>query len=124
MSENSFLGLGAYLKKINDTYDKTKSVTEILDNFRCISKEYQDFSCSADKDKHYSSYKYSECSDSEKLDFEISEYTKAEPLIDDIADGTGFDIIFRKWKSRAHPIRNSSISSSCAAARRARNRAR
>ena len=44
MSEkNSFLGIGTYLKKINDSFDAKKSLSDVIDNFRCISKEYQEF---------------------------------------------------------------------------------
>ena len=36
MSEkNSFLGIGTYLKKINDSFDAKKSLLDVIDNFRC-----------------------------------------------------------------------------------------
>ena len=42
MSEkNSFLGIGTYLKKINDSFDSKKSLSDVIDNFRCISKEIE-----------------------------------------------------------------------------------
>ena len=38
-----FKALGAYLKKINSSIDSSKSMTEVFDTFRCMSKEYQEF---------------------------------------------------------------------------------
>lgn len=64
MIDDKLKNIGSYLKKINDSFSSDKSMTDILDSFRCMSKEYQEFA-----------------NNSEDNNIEISEYnfSKATP---------------------------------------------
>ena len=67
MSEkNSFLGLGTYLKKVNDSFDSNKSLSDVLDSFRCISKQYQEFNSIDQTTRNYSDNNYALCSENEQ----------------------------------------------------------
>ena len=70
-----FKALGAYLKKINSSLDSSKSMTEVFDTFRCISKEYQEFSNNESlKNKDIVEYDYLKASkeEQESLMLELS----------------------------------------------------
>ena len=69
---NNVLSLGAYLKRISESFNKNKSMTEILDSFRCISKEYQEFNSSLDNNEFtYSSYEYTHLREDERRQFDV-----------------------------------------------------
>ena len=62
-----FKALGAYLKKINSSLDSSKSMTEVFDTFRCMSKEYQEFSNNESlKSKDIKEYDYLKASKEEQ----------------------------------------------------------
>ena len=42
-SMNSYTNIGAHLKKVSDTFSEDTSMSEILDQFRVMSAEYQAF---------------------------------------------------------------------------------
>jgi hypothetical protein len=81
MTKQDFLGLGNYLKKINDSFDEKKSMTDILDSFRCVSKEYQEFSSLPEQTEHYSNVEFSKCSEEEQNNFINSELEVFESLV-------------------------------------------
>lgn len=103
--KNSFLGLGAYLKKVSDSYDSTKGLTEVINNFRCITKEFQEFSSSnSSVSKNYSFPNYTQCSSEEQEDFELSELESLECLVcNTIYDRAG---IVWNWKEIFDLIRD------------------
>ncbi len=67
--ENSFAKLGKYLKRINDSFDDKKSLTDVLNDFRCLSKDYEEYNGPIEK-YDYSSFIYNECTDEEKEIFD------------------------------------------------------
>ena len=97
MSEkNSFLGIGTYLKKINDSFDAKKSLSDVIDNFRCISKEYQEFNSIDQTIRNYSNNNYSLCTEDEKDNFDNIELETLECLVcNTIYDRVG---ILWNWK--------------------------
>ena len=40
---NSYIDFGAHLKSVSDAFDDTKSLTDVLNQFRLMSEEYQEF---------------------------------------------------------------------------------
>ena len=97
MSEkNSFLGLGTYLKKVNDSFDSNKSLSDVLDSFRCISKQYQEFNSIDQTTRNYSDNNYALCSENEQNDFDLIELETLECLVcNTIYDRVG---IVWNWK--------------------------
>ena len=67
MNNNNVVNsLGNYLKLVNNSYDKGQSITDILNNFRTMSKDYSQFSNDSSETINYSSRNYNECTDEEK----------------------------------------------------------
>lgn len=55
-----------YLKKVTDSYSTDNSMTEIFDQFRCMSKEYEKFNEEDHEQELYSNILYNECPKDEK----------------------------------------------------------
>lgn len=70
---------GKYLKSINDNYSKDKSISEILNNFKQISDDYN-IDHSINK-KSYSNIRYDLCSVDERKDFFNSQLQFIECLV-------------------------------------------
>lgn len=89
-----FKALGAYLKKINSSLDNSKSMTEVFDTFRCMSKEYQEFS-NLNNSKNISEYDYLKASKEEQESL-LAELSSVECLVtNSIYEKRGF---IRNWK--------------------------
>ena len=83
--------IGNYLKKVTDTYGEKKSMIDIFDQFRCMSKEFQNFNNRGIKEHNYSSYIYSECTPEEQEDFRLNNLMTLESLvINSIYEHQGF----------------------------------
>lgn len=83
--------IGSYLKKVHDTYGEKKSMIDIFDQFRCMSKEFQDFNARGVKEHHYSSYNFLECTDDEREDFRVNNLLTLESMVQNsIYDHNGF----------------------------------
>ena len=78
MSESLF-NIGKYLKRVASNYNKDKSMTEILNNFSVISKDYQDFKKN-ESTNYYSHNNYAECSETEQKQFD-NELSTIECLV-------------------------------------------
>lgn len=76
-------GIIEHLKKINDIYsvkDKTQSLTDILNNFRQVTKDFSDFS-EDNNSFTYSNYNYEKCSNDEKMVFYQDQLQMLECLV-------------------------------------------
>ncbi|MCH5167456.1 MAG: DEAD/DEAH box helicase family protein [Erysipelotrichales bacterium] len=88
--------LGSYLKKVHDVYSDKKSMIDIFDQFRCMSKDFQEFNNRGTKKHSYSSYNYSECSLEEQEDFVKNNLLTVECLVvNSIYEHQGF---LYSWK--------------------------
>ena len=65
-----FANLGKYYKRISDNYDNTKSMSEILDSFSLLSKDYQEFSSKDLTNYEYSNKDYKKCTPEEQQQFQ------------------------------------------------------
>lgn len=73
-------GLVNYIKKVSDTYDKHKKIGDILNSFRLLTPEYQQFN--EIKEHHnYSNDNYLQCTEDEKQNFCNSELVTLESLV-------------------------------------------
>jgi hypothetical protein len=63
MSENAPTSYGAHLKRLTSVFESGKSMTDILNSFRCISESYNNIIV---KENHYSSNNFNECTEKEK----------------------------------------------------------
>ena len=91
-----FKALGAYLKKINSSLDSSKSMTEVFDTFRCISKEYQEFSNNESlKNKDIVEYDYLKASKEEQESLMLELSTVECLVTNSIYEKRGF---IRNWK--------------------------
>lgn len=70
-------------KSVNNIYENKdkKSLTEILNSFRQISEEYNDFNNSFIKEQNYSSYIFDECTEDEQLNFYIEQLEQIKCLV-------------------------------------------
>lgn len=91
-----FKALGAYLKKINSSIDNSNSITEVFENFRCISKEYQEFTDNISlNNKVINEYDYLKAC-KEEQDNLLLELSTVECLVtNSIYEKKGF---IRNWK--------------------------
>ena len=95
----------SYLKKISNTFDGEKSWTEILESFRCISKDYNNIKI---EKVNYSSNNYDECSDEEKNQFFNDQLQFIECLVtNSIYEKTG---LIWNWKEIFDLLHNDSYS--------------
>ena len=95
----------SYLKKISNTFDGEKSLTEILESFRCISKDYNNIKI---EKVNYSSNNYDECSDEEKNQFFNDQLQFIECLVtNSIYEKTG---LIWNWKEIFDLLHNDSYS--------------
>lgn len=91
-----FKALGAYLKKINSSLDSSKSMTEVFDTFRCMSKEYQEFSNNESlKNKDIKEYDYLKASKEEQESLMLELSTVECLVTNSIYEKRGF---IRNWK--------------------------
>lgn len=80
-----------YLKKVSDNYNANQSMIDIFDNFRCISKEFQEFNQKGIRKHEYSSYNYTDCTEEEQEDFRRNNLIALESLVcNSIYDHEGF----------------------------------
>lgn len=70
--ETSILNIAKYLKKVAETYGEATKLTDIYDQFRCISKEYEKMDEGNDDIEMYSNDRYTLCDDDEKEKFQCS----------------------------------------------------
>lgn len=83
--------IGAYLKKVSNTYAEKKSMVDIFDSFRCMSKEFQEFNNKSIKKHEYSSYNYLKCTKDEQEHFRTNQLLIVESLVcNSIYEHTGF----------------------------------
>lgn len=66
MEKNNFLQVAQYLKKVTESYADSKSMTDIYDQFRCMSREYEEFNEEQDDQELYTSLTYNECTRDEQ----------------------------------------------------------
>lgn len=91
-----FKALGAYLKKINSSLDSSKSMTEVFDTFRCMSKEYQEFSNNESlNNKDIVEYDYLKASKEEQESLMLELSTVECLVTNSIYEKRGF---IRNWK--------------------------
>lgn len=91
-----FKALGAYLKKINSSLDSSKSMTEVFDTFRCMSKEYQEFSNNESlNNKDIGEYDYLKASKEEQESLMLELSTVECLVTNSIYEKRGF---IRNWK--------------------------
>ena len=84
-----------YLKKISKSYSSKKKITDILNNFRLLTPEYQKFN-ETDDSIQYSSPVFSECTPDEQEVFVNTELVTFESLVcNSIYDKYGF---MYSWK--------------------------
>lgn len=71
------------LESINSIYGNKnkKSISEILDSFRQISEDYNEFNNTQINRREYSSYIYDECSEDERIDFYIDQLENIKCLV-------------------------------------------
>lgn len=84
--------IGAYLKKVHNIYGENKSMIDVFDSFRCMSKEFQEFNNRGiNKENPYSSYNYLECTKEEQEKFRQENLNILESLVcNSIYEKTGF----------------------------------
>ena len=68
------------LSNISKIFSESKSLTDVLNSFKCISEDYSNLNI---KNIEYSSYNYNECSEEEKEDFFNNELQFIECLVTD-----------------------------------------
>ena len=75
--------LSKQLQFVNNVYDNknNKSIGEILDSFRQISEDYNEFNNSIIQQKAYSSYIYDECTSDERFEFYIDQLEQIKCLV-------------------------------------------
>ena len=71
------------LESINSIYGNKnkKSISEILDSFRQISEDYNEFNNTQINRREYSSYIYDECPEDERIDFYIDQLENIKCLV-------------------------------------------
>ena len=72
--------LTSYIKKVSTSYDKTSSLTDILNNFRLLTPEYQKLNNSK-TEFSYSDYNFINCTKEEQERFINSELLTLEALV-------------------------------------------
>ena len=84
MTDTSYVNVGKYLQKVNETFKNTenKSLTEILESFRLVSAEYHNLTNTEQKFE-YSSYNFNECPGPEKVQFANDQLQFIETLVID-----------------------------------------
>lgn len=93
MSINNYNNISELLNKLNNNYknNEEKSLSDILDSFSQLSKDYADFNNLSINKKEYSSKKYNECTLEEKQDFFNNQLQFIECLVtNSIYEKTGF----------------------------------
>ena len=75
--------LSKQLQFVNNVYDNknNKSIGEILDSFRQISEDYNEFNNSIIQRKAYSSYIYDECTSDERFEFYVDQLEQIKCLV-------------------------------------------
>ena len=83
MSEKFKNTLPKLLESINGIYgnENKKSISEILDSFRQISEDYNEFNNTQINRREYSSYIYDECPEDERIDFYIDQLENIRCLV-------------------------------------------
>ena len=81
MDKTNILEISKYLKRVSDSYDKTKTMDDIYDSFRCMSKEYQEFNSNSIVKNEYDNEEYSKCSEKDKLRFAADQLIHIESLV-------------------------------------------
>lgn len=85
-----------YLKKVAESYSPNASMTDIYDQFRCMSKEYERMNEEDTDQEMYSSMNFSECSKEEQSRYLDTVMSMVSCLItNSIYDRTG---IVQSWK--------------------------
>ena len=80
-------GIGSRLVKLNSIFSNKKSLSEVLNSFSCITKEYSNLDI---KPLQYSSYNFNECTENEQKDFINEQLQFIECLVtDSIYEKTG-----------------------------------
>ena len=84
------------IKKVNDIFknNEKQSLTDILESFSCIAKDYNEFN--KEEKSNYSNVLYEKCTEDEKLDFYNNQLQLLECLVtNSVYDKTG---IVLDWK--------------------------
>ena len=96
MKESNPLNIAQYLKKVADSYNTESSMSDIFDQFRCMSKEYETFNEEDHDQELYSSIELSKCPKEEQQKYLDSTMALVSCLItNSIYDRVG---IVQSWK--------------------------
>lgn len=90
------LNIAEYLKKVVDSYSKKNKMTDIYEQFRCMSEEYEKLSEEDDDVEMYSSLNLDDCDGQEQIKFLDSSAAMVQCLItNSIYDREG---VVQNWK--------------------------
>lgn len=96
MVNSSPLNIAQYLKKVAESYSGKNAMTDIYDQFRCMSKEYEAFNEEDTDQELFTSYNFKECTKEEQERYLNSTLSMVSCLItNSIYDKVG---IVQSWK--------------------------